>query len=362
LARTRHRRKGNFRFRFRHRSKTTGSPKDDVLASVEPTAKELRRLRRQMAWTAAKCAGITAAGVWLFSGSMRLWREGFTTHPDFAVGHFALTSNVPAERGGVTRDLVLAATGLREDTNVMDVDLESVRRALERLPQIKAARVERVFPNLIEIHVEERRPVAWLACGPKDIQPRDSVKGRLLDESGAVFECRSLVNPYNRLPVINVPTLDWVESGRPLADRRALRAVELIAILEQKRWPVPMSLVQIDVLNDYSLIAHFSDHAQATFPMEDLDRQAGRLAEICRFSANKGRSVETVNLIPQKNIPVTYFPVSGEEEGAEAAQLPGARRSTVPAPAARGRAVPAAHRSEPREGEQAAIQAILRGT
>jgi cell division septal protein FtsQ len=233
----------------------------------------------------------------------------------------------------------------------MKIDLTSLQNSLGKLPQVQSVLVERFFPNRIDINVTERQPVAWLACAPKGVLPRDTLHGRLLDENGTVFECRSLMNPYNHLPVINIPQLAWMEIGQPLTDRRATQALRLIEAFNQQTWCQPLRIQEVLLANDYAQTVTMKDGATITFSAENFPQQMKRLAKIYQWSKEQDRSLATVQLLAETNIPVTF-----------AAKAKGASASTdtkpaTPSPTKANRTV--ARPPIPRDA--ADIRAIVRG-
>lgn len=298
-------------FRFRHKSQTADPRKDDVVGSVPLSSKQLRRRRLMMAWLATKCVLIVSFVLWFVSFAVSVWKDSITTNPGFAVGDFNFYTNVASERGGLTRDSILEVTKLRSDTNVMKIDLRALQGSLMSLPQVQTAEVQRFFPNRIDIRVIERQPVAWLACGPKNILPRDTARGRLLDANGVVFECRSLLNQFSYLPVVNIPSLSWVETGKALSDSRAIHALNLIRDFNQQAWCTPLRIAEVIVENDYSLRCTLSDGAEALFAADDTPRQTRRLSKIYQYAKDSNKTVATAKLIAVKNTPVTFVePVS----------------------------------------------------
>ncbi len=336
---------GNFRFRFRSEP---GDPrKDDLVRSVPLSRKQIFRRRWTMAWLVGKCLAITAAVIGLLSFAATVWHESITVNPNYAVGDYGFHTNVPAERGGLTKDIITDITGLRADLNVMKVDLTSLQKALTLLPQVKTAVVQRIFPNRIDIRITERQPVAWISCAAKSIVPRDTIHGRLVDDKGTVFECRSLINPYNHLPVINIPSLAYIEIGQPLTDRRALRALDLIQKFNDQAFCVPLRLHEILLQNDYAQTVSMTDGATITFGIDNLKEQMTRLAKIYEWSKEKERSLATVQLIAEHNVPITFA------RKAKTADTKPAEAPTTPKPTTVKR--------PPISREAADIRAIVRG-
>ncbi len=354
---------GNFRFRFRANAGCVRP--DDPVGSVLPSKKERRRRRWRLAMLGTKCAAFAAVGVVLLTFAARVWRETTSLNDAFTVGEFGYESNVSSERGGLGRQTILDVTGLRSDVNVMQVNLQTVHDALLTLPQIRSAEVRRFFPNRIDIRLEERRPVAWLECAAKDILPRDTIKGRLLDEAGVVFPCRALLSHHAHLPVLGVPALTWAEDGKPLADLRALRALDLLNAVRRQSWPRPFSVLRLDVLNDYSILANFSDDAKVVFGLENIPRQVSRLAAIYGWAESQGKNLESASLLAEQNVPATFFPSTTKQSLLTSSPGPltaSPASSQPPVAAAASRPVqgdPASERNLAQEDRD--IHAILRG-
>jgi cell division protein FtsQ len=79
----------------------------------------------------------------------------------------------------LTSEQAAAAAGLRVGEPMAAVDAEAARADLEAVPWVRAARVERAFPNLVRVHLEERLPMASSA-GPAGGYA-------VLDETGRVL-------------------------------------------------------------------------------------------------------------------------------------------------------------------------------
>lgn len=65
----------------------------------------------------------------------------------------------------LSRNEVLAASGLRIGMNVLSVDTSGVRQRLERIPLVASAKVERIYPSQVKIQVTERKPSAVAIVG-----------------------------------------------------------------------------------------------------------------------------------------------------------------------------------------------------
>ena len=105
------------------------------------------RLLNALAGTLAAAAlfGLLIAGVqWLLRSSL------FPVHEVSVTGHLAHTG----------RDEVTRATQGRIRGNFFAVDLAELRAALEALPWVRSVRVRRVWPDRLEVTLEEHVPLA----------------------------------------------------------------------------------------------------------------------------------------------------------------------------------------------------------
>ena len=123
-----------------------------------------RRLRVLIAVTAALVA--LAAGL------------GVARSPLLAVRHVRITGI-----HHVTAADVVAAAGLTGRRQLIDVDGDRARRAIEGLPWVGTARVSREWPATVRIVVSERSPVAVLGTGAAAVQVDRT--GRVLGPVGA---------------------------------------------------------------------------------------------------------------------------------------------------------------------------------
>ena len=60
----------------------------------------------------------------------------------------------------VSQNQILASAGYQPGTNILDVDLEETRKAIEEIQWVRHANLKRVWPNEIVITVAERDPIA----------------------------------------------------------------------------------------------------------------------------------------------------------------------------------------------------------
>lgn len=98
-----------------------------------------------------KVAAVAAVVGWGVPAALRHARA----HPYFALGRVEIH-----HRGHLSEEAIRAATGLREGMSIWDVDVDVVRRSVERLPWVRSARVTRRLPARVTVRLREYRPAA----------------------------------------------------------------------------------------------------------------------------------------------------------------------------------------------------------
>ena len=285
---------GNHRFRNRdgeHR----------LALNVPLSRKELTMRRRRVILTGLKWGAGAGVGLWVMVASGKVWQRAFRNSTDYAVGQFELITN-----GVITGPQVTAATGLRPDQNITELDLGQIRRQLLNLPQVGAAEVERRLPNYLSIRLTERRPAAWLACEKQGLRALDS-RGLLLDAEGVVFPAGVMLNQYTTLPVIHCADLSSVTNGRPVEIPLVRQALTLVKLMRSQAWTPPMAVEQIQLINRFTMRVQMDTDALFTFHPDDLEKQIARLDAILHKVGNSGAKISSVNLQLERNVPVTFF-------------------------------------------------------
>jgi len=118
---------------------------------------------------------------------------GATARAGFAVRTLSLEG-----RSRTPLSAVKEALAIRPGTPILAVSLEELRARLETLPTVRTADVQRVLPDTLSVHINERQPVAlWQSQG----------RLHLIDDSGAVMDDLALED-FPHLPLL-------VGSGAP---------------------------------------------------------------------------------------------------------------------------------------------------
>jgi len=162
----------------------------------------------------------------------------------------------------VKRGTILDRFGIRNGTNLADIDFDLKRREILRdIPNIRAISVTRRLPNRVDIAVEERRPVVRLA-----IHARPGVSGRVADTEGVVFTCR---RGTGMLPTIR----EKVRAVTPVGQRltgRALAALRLVETASDARFAA-LGILDADIAKQDFIVATLGDYATLKVAWDGMD-------------------------------------------------------------------------------------------
>lgn len=291
------------------RRRPAGRKRREHLLEVTATAETERRRRNQKlllyACEALFLAGLLAVG-WL---GVNLFIESFfTKNKTYEV------RVVEVNTGGVmSREEVLARTGIREGLNIFSLNLESAQSALASIPEVRTARVERILPDTVAVHIEARQPVAWAAPGDTGVDPAAMETSCLVDEEGVMIKPQGFEASHARLPVVyGVPTEQWRPGDK--IDMPELRAALRLFVLASERSNPEIVLRAADIGRGWCITAWSDPQTRLTFGLEDLPAQLDRLQLIMHHVGQTSRRIATANLIPERNTPVTFL---GDSPAAE---------------------------------------------
>jgi hypothetical protein len=237
------------------------------------------------------------------------WQKLFVENDEFTITELSLKT---FEGGGprfLTHDRMLEQTGLDPDSTIFSLDTDALAATLESLPELTGAKVSRRLPGTLKIEVQERQPVAWLACRSLGVRERDRDLGLLIDAEGIPFRCSSekLWEFSETLPVILVSEMgeEKLVEGRAIEHRGVNYAFDLIEIasevlvgIEKPAWVV--------VKDEITLEMKTLGGVHATLSYYDLNRQLTDFSKLVSHAQARGKELDRVNLIPRRFVPVHY--------------------------------------------------------
>jgi cell division protein FtsQ len=288
---------------------------------VRSRAANRQRNRRLLSWLSALFLFCVAAGGIVYGGREAL-RRFFWQNPDYNLAEVNIHTD-----GSLTREQIVEATDIHEGKNVFAINLSAARKGLIALPQVERADIERILPNKISIDIAERKPVAWVT-GKDDDNPSADPGAFLIDREGILLRVKNQVPEYYHLPVICGLDVENYEEGGTVDLPEVRSALDLIRLTGDN--PARYQVRSIDVSKGYCLVVTDERHAKVTFPLDNLAAQLDRLALLYANVDGSRREIQTVNLLVQRNVPVTFVPPADPD----AADPADATAQPSPSPAA----------------------------
>jgi cell division septal protein FtsQ len=237
----------------------------------------------------------------LFFGIRYGAKQLFFENPDYQLSRIEVQTD-----GTLLREQVLETAQLREGENIFSVNLAGVQERLQQLPQVDEVQVVRKMPSEIDIQIVERKPVAWITSARGVSNMFASDNGLLVDARGVVMQEKKLLQEYLGLPVIAGATNETLESGKTVQSVEVKAALELLRLSTRSFMQTRFQVREIDVSKGYCLRVTDKNRTRVTFGFDDLDAQLQRLEQFLVFTDDSRMELETVNLLVQRNVPVTF--------------------------------------------------------
>jgi hypothetical protein len=225
----------------------------------------------------------------------------FFENPDYQLSQIEIQTD-----GTLQREQILSAADLREGGNIFSVNLAQVRDRLQQLPQVDDVQVVRKLPGEIDIRITERKPIAWITSEKQLTDPFASEGAFLVDARGVLMKEKKLLPEYLGLPLITGCTSESLEPGKIVGSFEAKAALDLLRLSTASFMQTRFQVREIDVSKGYCLVVSDKNHTRVTFGFDNLEAQLQRLEQFLVYADDSKRELATVNLLVQRNIPVTF--------------------------------------------------------
>ena len=254
-----------------------------------------------LAGSLATAALVTSIGMDAILGAL-LYRN-----TDFTLRRFVIE---PANKIG--KGELVAASGVKIGQNVLQLSLDEVKASIEKIPHVASVRVERHLPDTLYFFVEERRPVALLAPTPS-VGMQLAQPMYYIDTRGFVLKPKP-GEKLMSLPVITGISSDEVVEGEVMNHPDVKAALLFIreASLATVRDGLDFSKIVIEGPGRFQISTPRG--GKIRFRTQFLSEQFERLNVIFEYAETKGRIVQTVDLTPERNVPVTFLSTKPGEQ------------------------------------------------
>jgi cell division septal protein FtsQ len=285
------------------RASTSRQRKTQHLLDVKVRAKKAASQRTQNVFFTLCCLLLLASVVGgIAFGAKRILNSLFFANSDYSLKTIEVNSD-----GNLSRDTILRAANIAEGQNIFSIDLPRVQEKLATLPQVEESRIQRILPGKIVISIQERRPVAWVVPPDTNTGSFNFEDAYLVDRRGILLKTKSLAPEYLGLPLIIGVGTSNCQAGQPLEQDEVKAALDLIRCsseILQARFQIQ----SIDVSKQYCLQVTDKQRASVTFGVDEIEWQLHRLETVLNYCDKNNRELQTVNLMAQRNVPVTFVP------------------------------------------------------
>lgn len=236
-------------------------------------------------------------------GGYRGVQHAFIDNEKYKLQEIKLKTN-----GHLDHARVVSVAAIDLDASIFAIDAMEVQNRLNALPEVIDCEVKHRLPGTLKINITERVPVVWIESQQLNFPGRKK-GGILADKDGITFPCEgALWQTSQDLPVIVIQksSTQAFNHGNKMKHSDAFRALHLIHLFNQETIRSEWMPERVILLNDYSMKATCNNGTQAIFGMYDHERQISDFIKISNHTRETNRSINHVNLIPKKNIPVKF--------------------------------------------------------
>ena len=249
----------------------------------------------------SKVALVLALCLGIYFGARAGAKRFFLENPDYQLSRIEVQTD-----GTLQREQILQTADVHEGENIFAVNLARAHDQLQQLPQVDEVQIVRKLPAEIDIKVIERKPIAWITGEKQIADPFASDAAFLVDGRGVLMKEKKLLPEYLGLPLISGCASESLEPGKTVESFEAKAALELLRLSTRSFMQTRFQVREIDVSKGYCLIVTDKNHTRVTFGFDNLDIQLQRLEQFLIYSDDSKRELATVNLLAQRNIPVTF--------------------------------------------------------
>jgi len=237
----------------------------------------------------------------VYLGALEGAKRFFFENPEYQLKTIEVQTD-----GTLQRDQILEVADVHEGENIFKINLARVHDRIQQLPQVDEVQVVRKLSGEVNIRVVERKPVAWLTSEKEFSDPFVSDAAFLVDARGVLMKQKKLLPEYLGLPLILGCSNESLEAGKVVESSEAKTALELLRLSARSFMQTRFQIRDIDVSKGYCLLVTDKNHTRITFGLNDLEEQLQRLEQFLVYCDDSKQELETVNLLVQRNIPVTF--------------------------------------------------------
>lgn len=272
--------------------------------SVRASLAGRQRQRRIVGWL-AKILIVAGLGTSLYFAASKAISWVILKNPEYNVADLDVQTD-----GVLDAERVLQTADLHKGGNIFLVNLNRAKTRIESIPEVEQVQVFRQPPNRIVVQITERKPVAWLSTA-RGTDTRDEVVASknsfLIDGQGVLLQPRKVSSQDHYLPIVRHYAGPVAAEGAQTEGDEIKAALELIRAHQDSLVATRFQIQEIDLAKRYGLQVTDRNGTQVLFDLSEMDRQLKRLDTYLQYTDQHGQRIQTINLLVQKNVPVTYM-------------------------------------------------------
>lgn len=210
-------------------------------------------------------------------------------HLGMATSGFGLENIMIEGRNNFDKAKMRQIIGMEKGQSIFEADLEKIKEQLELEPWVETATVERYLPNVLYVHISERKPIAlW--------QHRGAVA--VIDKTGKVLT-RDNIGHFRDLMILvgeEAPTGAYELVGMVEAEPELKARIESAKWIGGRRWDL-----------------YLKNGVTIKLPEDDFGAALRRLAKVQDEAGLMDRHVESIDLRDGSRIIVKTIPGDAEE-------------------------------------------------
>jgi cell division septal protein FtsQ len=282
------------------RTRTRTRQKQINILHTTTRKRHSRKQVMQMAvWCSLVLAMIVAVGAGLHLGIAMVLDRVLYTNPRYDLAKIEIEP-----RDHFSERQIRQAAGLEPGQNLWTLNLRQITRDLEKLPYVSSAKVERHFPDAITIHIIERVPVVKIVGLNIDLGTRELF---YLDRDGVVLKPRTDETAPLLPEIIGLaPAETELEPGVKLDQSSLKSAMEILDAIDHSQLHTSIDIRTINLGDPLSITMTTRQDMAITFRLDCIDQQLQRLLQIVDYPDFQQRTISSVDLTPDNNVPVTF--------------------------------------------------------
>jgi cell division septal protein FtsQ len=261
-----------------------------------------KQVMRVVVWCSLVLAMIVAVGASLHFGIEMALDRVLYTNPRYRLNKIQIEP-----RGHFTEGQIRQAAGLEPGhQNLWSLNLRQITRDVEKLPYVSNAKVERHFPDTVTILIHERVPVVKIVGLNIDLNTRETF---YLDRDGVVLKPREDDTAPTMPEVIGLTSAETeFEPGMKLEQSSLKSAMEILDEIDHSQLHTSITIRTIDLSNPLFIIMTTRQDMAITLRVDPqyIEQQLQRLVQIVNDPRFQQRTISTVDLTPDYNVPVNF--------------------------------------------------------